>query len=91
LSLRLLLLSPASGSVWLALFYPLPMWLHLMLLVLSSFVAVCRTNSLEHRLQRLDASPEHLAETYQRLSRFSRCGAHPQCTLVTLATLLPLS
>lgn len=73
LSLRLFLLSPASGSVWLALFYPLPMPLHLLLLGLSSFVAVCRTNSLEHRLQRLEASPEHLAQTYQRLSRFSRC------------------
>lgn len=72
LSLRLFLLSPASGSVWLALFYPLPMSLHLLLLALSSFVAVCRTDSLEHRLQRLDASPEHLTQTYQRLSRFSR-------------------
>lgn len=72
LSLRLFLLSPASGSVWLALFYPLPMSLQLMLLGLSSFVAVCRTSSLEHRLQRMDALPEHLAATYQRLSRFSR-------------------
>lgn len=74
LSLRLFLLSPGSGSVWLALFYPLPMPLHLLLLGLSSFVAVCRTNSLEHRLQQLDASPEHLTQTYQRLSRFSRCA-----------------
>jgi hypothetical protein len=74
LSLRLFLLSPASGSVWLALFYPLPMSLHLLLLGLSSLVAVWRTDSLEHRLLRLETIPEHLMQTYQRLSRFSRCA-----------------
>jgi hypothetical protein len=82
LSLRLFLLSPASGSVWMALFYPLPMPLHLLLLGLSSFVAVCRISSLEQRLQRLEASSEHLTQTYQRLSRFSRCVGMLMCLSV---------
>lgn len=72
LSLRLFLLSPASGNIWLALFYPLPMGLHLVLLALSCVVAVWPSAALQHRLQQMEASPERLAQTYQRLSRFSR-------------------
>lgn len=72
LSMRLFLLSPAGGNVWLALFYPLPMSLHLVLLGLSTTVATWRSEALLHRLQHLGAAPEQLEAAYWRLCRFSR-------------------
>jgi hypothetical protein len=72
LSVRLFLLSPAGGNVWLALFYPLPMSLHLGLLGLSTAVATWPSEALLNRLQHLGRAPEQLEAAYLRLSRFSR-------------------
>lgn len=72
LSLRLFLLSPAGGNVWLALFYPLPLSLHLLLLGLSSLLATWRSSALQERLVHLDVSQEQLAQAYKQLSRFSK-------------------
>lgn len=72
LSMRLFLLSPAGGSVWLALFYPLPLLVHVLLLGVSSLVATWRSHALQERLQHLNVSPEQLTQAYQQLSRFSK-------------------
>jgi hypothetical protein len=72
LSLRLFLLSPAGGNVWLALFYPLPLSLHLLLLGLSSLVATWRSSALQERLSHLEVSQEQLAHACKQLSRFSK-------------------
>lgn len=72
LSLRLFLLSPAGGNIWLALFYPLPLPMHLMLLGMSSIVAIWRSLALQQRLQYLNVAPEHLAQAHRHLSRFSK-------------------
>lgn len=82
LSLRLFLLSPAGGNVWLALFYPLPLSLHLLLLGLSSLVATWRSSALQERLSHLDISQEQLAHAYKQLSRFSKFFEMPSGRLL---------
>lgn len=72
LSLRLFFLSPAGGNMWLALFYPLPLSLHVLLLGFSSFVAIWRSSALQQRLLDLNVSSGQLSQAYQQLSRFSR-------------------
>lgn len=79
LSIRLFLLSPCGGNVWLALFYPLPLLVHVLLLGVSSIVAVWRSQALHERLRLLDVSPEHLTNAYHQLSRFSRCAMSCNC------------
>jgi hypothetical protein len=84
LALRLLLLSPAGGNIWLALFYPLPPLQHIVLLALSAFVATWRSNALSTQLAGLGVREEQLTAAHQQLGRFSRHVLCVRCACVCL-------
>jgi hypothetical protein len=72
LGFKLFLISPANSNIWFAVFFPLPLHHHLLLLLLSVVTAVWPREAVN--LQQLGAvhSGEQVQATYERLSKFAR-------------------
>jgi hypothetical protein len=72
LTLRAFLLSPASGNLWFSLFFPLPLEVHLPLLLLTTGAAVLRTPPVGSQLLASPELPTQTAAAYERLTRMTR-------------------
>ena len=70
LGFKLFLISPANSNIWFAVFFPLPLHHHLLLLLLSVVTAVWPREAV-HQLGGAH-SGEQVQATYDRLSKFAR-------------------
>lgn len=72
LTVRMFLLSPASGNVWFSLFFPLPLDLHLGLLLVTTAAAVAHGTPMTKQLAALSQLPPETLAAYERFNRLTR-------------------
>ena len=91
LVLRAFLLSPAATSLWFALFFPLPLGLHLALLLGTALAAAAAGPPLAAQLLAAPGVPEAVGAAHARLGRMARYLDAPAHRLAPRAGGRPLS